>query len=126
MCFRYPHTVRLVVFSGLLNSLNWERLGQFGWFCDFPIQSETAEASENDLQKEEEAGTSNAGKTCWKNFYLLDYFLIFYMKEINSAQFMNHLSSGTSQNLPVCNSLSAIASPVTPVSPWYDLAMSFD
>ena len=25
-----------------------------------------------------------------------------------------------------CKSLSAIASPVTPVSPWYDLAMSLD
>ena len=29
-------------------------------------------------------------------------------------------------NLPVCKSLSAIASLVTPVSPWYDLAMSLD
>ena len=30
------------------------------------------------------------------------------------------------QNLPVCESLSIIASPVTPVSPWYDLAESFN
>ena len=30
------------------------------------------------------------------------------------------------QNLLVCKSLSTIASPVTPVSPWYDLAMSLD
>ena len=30
------------------------------------------------------------------------------------------------QNLPVCKSLSTIAPPVTPVSLWYILAMSFD
>ena len=29
-------------------------------------------------------------------------------------------------NLPVCKSLPTIASPITSVSPWYDLAMSLD
>ena len=37
MCCRYCDKVRIVVFSGSFTQLHWERLQQFGWYCDLDI-----------------------------------------------------------------------------------------